>query len=460
MSIYRRAAAALNALRAEPATRLRRPPSAPVGPTGPRTREVVTDLRRTKRRRASPLPVDRTRWLRADIERAEHDANSGQLRRAAQIAEWCKGDLVVGGLLSTRCSVPRLPRIWRGDADARAWLEGAGEEPGCFDAIYPPGELEEIAIDHLTLGVGVGIHVHPEGAPHPRLVRLDNQFLRYIAHEDRYQYQGYAQTYDVEPGDVWVLHTNGEQDPWRRGIWAGLGYDQVSEDGAGLHRDGFIWKFGNPFIVATAPTGAADEQKASYWRAVLNWTMGFAGITPGYKVEAVQPRAEGREVFNDAEARVERRAMMRIAGQIVTSLGGPGFANAEVFAQIASFLVARTGQDLAATLNAQGLPAVLRWKFGGDRRLLLAYDTTPPQARRAEADAIKAAADAVASMRQAGFTPDMAELQARFRLPGWHDGLEAARKVFGGLDEAQRAAFVAEVLQTHGAPPGDVHDAP
>lgn len=441
MSIMGRLGAAYGAFtapaKAQASVRLKRPPKAPVGPKGERTatrlreadpggdlRRTQLRLGRTARRRIAPLPIDRVRWLRADIEAAQHQANGGTLARAAQIAEWCKEDLVVGSLFSTRCSVPRLPREWRGDDEARIWLQGEGRRIGVFDKIFPPGELEELAIDHLDLGVGVGIFVQAENAELPELVRLDNQFLRYLPGEDRWQYQGWSHTYDVEPGNgVWFLHANGKTDPWRRGIWAGLGYDQVSEDGAGLHRDAFIWKFGNPLVLAKYPTGSSEGQKGIFVRAVLNWALGTVGVSPGYDVDLLQPKAEGREVFNDAEARVERRAMMRIAGQIVTSLGGPGFANAEIFAQIASFLVARTGQDLCTTVNAQGIEPVLAWAGragllpANDMALQLSYDTTPPQARKAEAEAISAVAKSFVDLQQAGFDPDPEEFRARFRLP-------------------------------------------
>ncbi len=423
-------------LRREPPVRLTAPPQKPIGPPGARARAITADAQdtlatfpsRQRRKRIAPLPQDRVRWLRADIENAEHRANSGDLRHAAQIADWVKADLVDGGLMAIRCSVPRLPRVWRGNEAARLWLQGEGSHTGCFNTIFPPGELEELAIDHLCLGVGIGMFVQLDGARYPHLVRLDPQFLRYLPSEDRWQYQGWNEVYDVTPGDgVWVLHANGCTDPWRRGLWAPLAYDLVSAAGATLHRDAFIWKFGNPLAVAKAPTGAANDQKASFWRAVLNWTLGSVGVTPGYEVELLQPKAEGREVFNDADARAERRAMIRIAGQIVTTTGGVGFANAEIFATIASHLVTRTGQDLCTTLNTESIPQVLEWAAccgyvpANDIDLQLEYDTTPPQARKAEADAISTAAKAYKDLEEAfaasGLKPDAIEFKARFRLP-------------------------------------------
>jgi hypothetical protein len=156
---------------------------------------------------------------------------------------------------------------------------------------------------------------------------------------------------------------------------------------------------------------------------MVDFVMGFAGVTPGYDAKLIEAKGEGNKVFGDAEARVERRAMIAIAGQLVTTTGGVGFANAEIFETIASHLVTRTAQDLVTTLNDQALPHVLRWGAEAglisqcDRELLLAYDTKPPQARTAEALALTAVAQAFTALKEAGFTPNRLEFQARFRLP-------------------------------------------
>jgi hypothetical protein len=454
MSLGERLSRAFSAFAAP--TVLQRPPSAPPGPTGRRTRDEVR--RRRRGERISPIGVKQTRWLRKDIEDAEDEANAGNVRHLAQIGAWVRGDLTVGGLLSTRCSVPRLPRIWRGNEQGRQWLEGEGKTPGLFDTIFPPTELEELAIDHLVDGFGHAVFVRPPRSKWPMLVRLDPQWSSYRVAENRWVYQGYNKLYSIEPGGgTWVTHSNGHIDPWGRGIWADLGRDQCSEDAAGMHRDAFIMKYGNPFVIATSPQGQAEHQKIPFWRSVMQWTMGFAGVTPGHKVDLLQPRAEGREVFVDAESKVERRAMMRICGQIVTSLGGPGFANAEIFAQIVSHLVARTAQDLARTLNEQGIPQIIQlgceegW-IEDDSPLLLGYDTTPPQARKAEAEAIESAMKAFIAQWDAAekagdprLRPDPEEYRARFRLPVASEGgvaLAAAHAAIRSLTAEERRALL------------------
>lgn len=402
----------------------------PRGPNGESTRNESTRTRSARKRRLSPIMVSNARWLRADIESAMHSANGGNLRHAAQISDWVKDDLIVGGLAATRCSFPRLERIWQGDDCVRKWFEGDSKTPGVFDEFFPPDELEELAVDHLIAGWGVAPFVKLEGREFPQLTRIDNQWTIYQAGQNRYTYQAWGETLVITPGDgIWVFHGDG-QDPWHRGIWKGLGFDQVSEDQAGLNRDAFISKYSNPFIVAKAAQGLSDDQKFMGWGALRKWTMGFLGSVGAFDIQILQPKAEGREVISDAEAKVERRAMMRIAGQVVTSLGGPGFANAEIFAIIASFLVTRSAQSLCRTLNAQAIPQIIKWAQAmgylpaGNLRATLSYNTTPPQARKADADAIKAAMDAFAAQVAASklvndprLMPNVLEYINRYSLP-------------------------------------------
>ena len=246
----------------------------------------------------------------------------------------------------------------------------------------------------------------------------------------------------------------------------------MSEDGAGLHRDGFIWRFGNPFVIAKAPQAMSEDQKLSFWGAVKQWTMGFAGVTPGHDVSLLQPKAEGREVFKDAEEKVERRAMMRIAGQIVTSTGGVGFANAEIFATIASYLVARTGQDLATSLNTPAIPIVLHWAsrqctISAHRPLSIGYDTTPPQAREAAAkvisEAIKAFIaqwDAAEKANDPRLRPDPEEYRARFRLPVVTDRIAAVHAALRALTAEERAVVLRELVPANSNGATTIQDHP
>ncbi len=461
--MYRRIAAAYEAFRGEPvrdSIRLAAPPSEAPGPAGARTRAAVESVGSLDLdKRLERIPLDRMRWLRVDVEDAKHRANQGDLFRAAQIAQWVKEDLVDGGLMLTRCSVPRLPREWRGDDEARIWLQGEGRSPGVFDRILPPGEIEELCIDHLDLGVGIGCFIQPAGAKYPRLVRLDNQGLRYIPGQNRWQYQGFGKTYDVTPGDgVWVLNANGYSDPWREGLWIGLGNDLVSAAGSTLARDAFVHRFALPMLLAKYPGGASEPQKLSFFESVAGGIMSVIGVTPGYSVDLVQARAEGAQVFKDSEERQERRAAIAICGTSGIMDGGAGFANGALFQQVKDHLVHRTGQDAASFINDQALPAVLAWAARAghlsrrDRELVLAYDTTPPQARESEAKAIEAAMRAFVAQLEAAeragdpmLRPNAAEYRARFRLPTTANKLGAALAAIEALSGDERAALLSQL---------------
>jgi hypothetical protein len=100
--------------------------------------------------------------------------------------------------------------------------------------------------------------------------------------------------------------------------------------------------------------------------------------------------------------------------------------------------------------------------------LLLGYDTTPPQAREAEAKAIEAAMKAFVAQWEAAdkagdpsLRPSVEEYRARFRLPVATDQLAAANAAIRTLTAEQRSQLFAqmraendnsEALTVNGAP--------
>ena len=214
------------------------------------------------------------------------------------------------------------------------------------------------------------------------------------------------------------------------------------------------------------PTGASDPQKFDFWDAIANTVMTIVGVTPGFDVKMMHAKAEGQEIFNDAIKRCERRAMVAIAGQEVTTTGGVGFANAEIFQVIASSKVGDTGSALASTLNAQALPPVLRWAarprsamglgvLGPEAHTAqLAYNTTPPQQRKVEAESQSAVSAAVEAMTSAGYDVNLEEVRAANRLPAAvSKAEEGASGVKLSVTDAKIYITVDQALAAAGQPP-------
>ncbi|MCC6557284.1 MAG: hypothetical protein IT372_30400, partial [Polyangiaceae bacterium] len=123
----------------------------------PRAREEAEDEERMPWRwRKAPPPTSVTRWYLADLEKAIHEADQGDLSRAAQLCRALRRDGVLHGVLSTRTGgLVRLPRRFSGDPQAVAALGGHEGKPGIFDEMFPAPELALLAGDGILLGVGV-----------------------------------------------------------------------------------------------------------------------------------------------------------------------------------------------------------------------------------------------------------------------------------------------------------------
>jgi len=373
----------------------------------------------------SPLPVNQTRWLQADIELAETRAGNGDLTAVAQLYRAFGRDGTIQGLLGTRTGgLVRLPKRFSGTPDAVAKLEGTQGSPGLFDRIFPPSELEQLDADGDVLGVGVGMFMQGEADEYPTLVRLDPEFLLYRWSEDRWYYRSLDGLLPISPGDgTWVLHTpRGRFEPWNRGLWKALGRAYISKEHAILHRENYAGKLANPARVAVSPQGAGEAQKQSWFRTVMAWGVNTVfGVTPGYDVKLVESNGRGFEVFAAIIETSDREAMIAIAGQVVTVTGGTGFANANIHATIRSDLIQGDGNALSATLNAQALPPVVHAYVNANDSAQIAWDTRPPADLKAGAESFSAVAKAIidldAALKAQRIELDVREVLSRFAVP-------------------------------------------
>lgn len=439
-------------------------PLQPQNDAQPPPRAVAAPLPRKRRQSGARrlVPVTETRHLRADIEAARRMADSGDMSKAARLADALRSDGVADGLLSTRTGgLVRLPRLFTGTPAAVAWLRGAEGHPGVFDRVFPSTELELLARDGLCLGIAVGEFIQEPWARYPHLVRLQPEFLRYRRYEDRWYYQSERGLEPIVPGDGrWLLHrAGGEIDPWKAGlIWA-LGKVFVDREHAELMRANYSAKLANPARVAVAPQGAAEEQKQAWFRRVMAWGVNTVfGLTPGYDVKLIESNGQGIDVFKDELEHGERIYCIQIAGQIVTVTGGAGFANAGIHASIRSDLVQATGQALARDVNEQGIAPLVCEFVSENDNARLEWDTRPPADLKAGAEALGSVAKAISDLSTAlkpfGLEVDVEAVAARFNVPiaGDTDG-------DGAPDTGPRSAVVPKPPVAGNEPDNELDDA-
>jgi len=374
-------------------------------PSDPKDDEEALRIRAAAGAQLSRQARTQTRWYLADLETARTQADNGNLRQLAKLWSAMQADGVVAGLMST-CTdgLVRLPRQFSGDDAQVAELTGNGTV-SVFDQMFPSTELALMAADGRGLGVALGELVPVRARDYPVLVRQEPEGLRYRWDENQWYYQTKAGDLRITPGDGrFVLHVaGGRVAPWRHGIVYALGEAWIPKTHAKSYRSNWESKLANPARVAYSPSAATDEQADSWFQKVMAWGVNTVfGMKPGYDVKLLESNGRGYEAFGATITTSNEEIILAIAGQLVTTTGGTGFANADIHKSIRADIIKAIADSLAHTLNTQAIPPWVVARWGVDAltsRATVLWDVTPPKDRLAEANAMLQLATAITAMR-------------------------------------------------------------
>lgn len=368
------------------------------------------------------------RWYLADLETAQHKADEGDLTNAGRLCVAMRRDGTISGLLGALTSgLVRLPRRFYGDEALCAELQKNNGTRSVFDAMHPPAELALLAGDGRLLGVGVGEYLPVQDREYPVFCRLDPENLQYRWIDNTWYYRSRVGLLPITPGDGrWVLHLpGGRLNPWRSGIWPALGKAYINKDHASLHRANYVSKLANPARAATAPHGASTDERNGFLSRIIAWSLNTVfELPPGWDVKLIESNGQGWQVFDSEIKAQDNEIMIALAGQIVTTTGGTGFTNADVFQLIRSDFIQDLGDSLSHTLNTQGLPlyTFLRKGVSGlENGVSVEYITKRQKDLEAEARTMQNVAVGVTAMRSAlapdKLAPETRELMTRYDVP-------------------------------------------
>ena len=354
------------------------------------------------------LPTTQLRWYLADLEDAQHLADTGDLRYAARLYRAMQRDGVLRGLLGTRTSgVVRLPKRFYGDKDLAAQLRAKNGTRSVFDDLCPPSELGLLSADGIVLGVGIGELVPVPGRDFPILIRLDPEFLQYRWVENRWYYASIAGLLPITPGDGrWVLHCPGGRiAPWNSAVWPALGRSFINKEHALLARSNYAAKLANPARVAKSPLGAGEVQRRGFFETVMAWAQDTVfALPPGWDVDIIESNGRGAEVFQAVIDTSDKEYSITLSGQTVTTTGGAGFQNADSFKGIRTDLVQDTADALAYTVNTQVLPAFTAQRKGPEAIAsgpCVEWNTSTPKDLVVAAASLTGAAGALKALTEA-----------------------------------------------------------
>lgn len=389
---------------------------------------IVEETRRAFGGNIQPLPTTRLRWYLANLEEAQNQADSGSLKMAGQLWRAMRRDGTLQGLLSTRTAgLVRLPKRFYGDEDISTILRARNGTRSVFDEMFPPGELALMVGDGIGLGVSVAELVPVEGRSFPVMVRLEPEFLQYRWVENRWYFLSVAGAIPIVPGDSrWILHVpGGRLTPWTAGLWPALGRSFINKEHAMLHRSNYSGKLANPARLAYAPNGATEAQRIGFFRRMLAWnTNTVLEMPPGYEAKILESNGRGWDVFQAEIDTSDKEYLYALSGQTMTGDGGAGFSNGEVGEQVKADLIQENAEQLAYTINTQGLPQFILSHWGEaalQSPTIVEWDTARPQDKARESAMLGAVAVGIAGMN-AALAPyerrvDVAEINTRFGIP-------------------------------------------
>lgn len=352
-------------------------------------------------------------WYAADLDDAERLADQGFIGPAARLMKAAKRNGIYVGALSTRTAgLVRLSKKFRGDPtfvrELQLGSSSVGTPPhSLFDEVCSPAELTKLDADGVELGVGVAELVPVEGRDVPVLVRLDPEYLQYRWSENQWYYQTVVGLIPITPGDGrWVLHTPGGRNaPWQSGIWRAVGRAYIERDHAQNHKANYEGKLANPARVAEAPQAASEEQQEGWFQQVAAWGINTVFQTkPGYKATLLESNGRGWECFVSTIHDCDQEMVITVSGQSVTTDGGSGFINGDLFKSIRSDIIQADAGDLAFTCNTQIIPAILMARWGEealDTGAVVEWDVAPPKDNAAQAQVMVSAANAIKLLGEA-----------------------------------------------------------
>lgn len=390
--------------------------------------EVVNQVRENFGGNIQPLPTTRLRWYLKDLEDAQASADAGFIRPAAQLYRAMKRDGMLAGLLSTRSAgLVRLPKRFYGKPDIAEILKSRNGSRSVFDEMFPPSELALLASDGIVLGIGLAELVPVKNRSYPVMVRLEPEFLQYRWNENRWYFNSIAGTIPIIPGDGrWILHVpGGRLNPWTSGLWPALGRSFINKEHAMLNRSNYSAKLANPARAATAPLGATESQRQGFLRRLLAWGTNTVFELPvGWDVKLIESNGRGWDVFQKEIDTSDLEYMVSLAGQVVTTTGGTGFANADIHQTIRQDLIQDTGDSLGYTINTQGIPQFIVAHWGESALTTpttVEWDTSTPSDKDKESKVLNQVGMAIETLNRVvepyNCKVDVEELSIRYGIP-------------------------------------------
>lgn len=373
-------------------------------------------------------------WSTSTVEGALNAHDQGQFMLSAQLAEAVQRDARVSSALNTRAKgVVGLPvTITASTVGDRALAAKAAQ------AIHQrwhesnwSADLVQVLRWQILMGFGLAELVWTGTAErwdfdlklwHP-------QFLWFNWADRSYTLNTAEGPVTVTPGDgKWLLYT--PEGPYR--AWMTGGVRSIAQPWLGRQHEKRDWMrfcelYGLGILKAKVPSATIEGDKDTFFDS-LTVQRGSElvvlcpqGATPqeSYDVELLEATATGWQTFESAIGQDNKEIAIALLGQNLTSdVDGGSFAAATVHAAVKQDYIEADARGLALAFLNQALRLWAQFNYGdADLAPTLAWNTKPPEDRKAEADTLVQVSTAVAALAQAAPDVDCRALLEHFGVP-------------------------------------------
>ncbi len=355
-------------------------------------------------------------------------ADQGHLRELADLirAAITESGYARGILSDLTHGLWGLPRAFIGDPEMIAALDDSHERIGEWRIMFPEPDVIRLMSWGITLGVGIGqmrrryttadaypldlgeaaegVHVpvlnRPIGAHDTRVLRTwDPKYLRHQWWDDTWWLMTADGEIRITPNDgEWLFYCPfGSQKPWEWGTGRSLTRAFVVERDAIFDQSRHAEVLA-PVRVGKVPAGTTERQRRRYMDQIRAMKrMGVFVLPPGLEYSLVESTSKISDIYQRIIQFARDEYAMQ-SGVLTTATGSPGFSKGDVQERFTRAILSSLGGSLSSTFYDGGLTHWAQDNYGRDDAPRAEIDTAAPEDKKARAETIKIAGDALVSL--------------------------------------------------------------
>lgn len=460
-------------------------------------------------------------YTQAMRKAAIDECDAGRFRLAADLtrAAITQSSYLRGILADLVEGLWGLPRHWTGNAEMVAELDDTAARLGQFSVMFPQPEAIRLMSWGITLGFAPGQMrrkyarpsydfpitpdeaangawkgaqrlARPIGAFDTRVLKTwDPKYIRYQWWDDSWwlltadgeiriaplddapNFDEWGNVTNKTTGnpDEWLMYMPyGRTTPWQWGAWESATQAFVGERDAAFDR----WRHAEvlaPIRVGEVPAGTTETQRKKYLAQIREMRrMGILVLPPGLAYKIVESTGRVTQVYKDIIDAAHAEYAM-ITGAITTAEGNKGFAKGDVQERFTRGILSSFANSLGTCFHEGGLVPWSREHYGSEDAPRPGWDTAAPEDKKARAETLKVAGDALVAIydgaERAGLRPTQASVVKYLQSLGFEAeaipvGEARAAKIDLAPTDKAKAFRVREVRAGEGYGPLGTPDEP